>query len=55
MQKIAIIVVLIACLALLIFLVYFSFKLLRDTQKQVEAEKAQNKRDQSKISKDLKK
>lgn len=32
---------------MLIFLVYFSFKLLRDTQKQVDAEKAQKKLNQT--------
>lgn len=45
MQKVAIILVLIACIALLLFLVYFSFKLLRDTQKQMQIDKDKRKLD----------
>ena len=47
MQKVAIILVLIACIALLLFLVYFSFKLLRDTQKQMQIDKDKRKLDRT--------
>lgn len=43
----AIILVLIACIALLLFLVYFSFKLLRDTQKQMQIDKDKRKLDRT--------
>lgn len=42
-----IVLVLIACIALLLFLVYLSFKLLRDTQKQMQIDKDKHKLDRT--------
>lgn len=46
MQNIAIILLMLACLAVLSFLVFISFKLLRDSQTQMKLDK--EKKDQKK-------